>query len=242
MLVVSLKTNTTKARLFNNKLIKKLKLDEVYYEMKFMDVYDKFPKWLMFWTITFFFVLSLWTFNKGLYYSNITDNIKNLEYFKLNGVLFAVYGTIITIYLNLTNTIESTRLYHEKVDYEKKKNSWQLIEKWDSSTIMEARDFTREIKNKANQLSPNDLIKEIEESDKDVNNKHKNLKRSLISCYNFFETLKITMDKGLADKEMLKDSFKDIFIDMYDRFKPYTSKHKMTHCNNIIDKLYDEWK
>ena len=226
--------------ILDNRFIRKFKIDEIYYEMRFMDIYDKAPKWLLFYTITGFFICALFTFNRDM--SNKDSELEYIEYFKVNGILFAVYGTIVSIWLSLTKQLESTRLYHEKVINDRRNNSWKLMEKWDSDTIMEARDFTREIKARKNAITNDDLIKEIEESDVDESDKHKNLKRSLISCYNFFETLKTTMDNELSDKEMLKDSFQDVFVDIYTRFEPYTKKYKMTHNNNVVDKLYDEWK
>lgn len=80
------------------------------------------------------------------------------------------------------------------------KNVWEMVQKYDSSYLLEARDYSRRITHKSSQISDDELIQQI--------NDNEELRRSVIYLFNFWEVL-----YGLIKVDMVSASFaKSYFI------------------------------
>lgn len=198
-------------------------------------------KWIIFWIITTAFLISLFLLNGTTYGSYKEELVSYFEFFKINGIMFAIYGVVISSFWSISNSLENSLVLAMRTEFDRRTNSMKLFEKWDDNLLLEARDFTRELREKRSSISDNDLLKMIKESpDTD---KHKNLQRSLVVCFNYFELIYVSIQKDLVDESMLKGSFSFIFKDMYTRFKPWLENE--AHCNkdtkDILDKLFKSW-
>ncbi|ELR73835.1 hypothetical protein C900_01445 [Fulvivirga imtechensis AK7] len=198
-------------------------------------------KWTFFWLITSVFVLSLIFLNIDAFKRYDIEQVSYFEFFKINGVMFAIYGVVISSFWSLSNSLENSRTLNQRTEFDKNSNSMKFFEKWDDSLLVEARDFTRELREERKDISDNELLKRIDESPK--SDKHKNLKRSLVVCFNFYELMNVAIKNGMVNESLLRNSFKFIFIDMFDRFKPWLEDEK--HCNKDskkeLDELYKRW-
>ena len=97
--------------------------------------------------------------------------------------------------------------------------------------MMRARDFIRGIRDRRSQLSDEQIIAQIQENE--------DLKRSVITAFNFWQDVWIAITTGRANEPVLKQAFASAFVDMYCTFKHwldvYSSKNDPVLVQNISD-------
>ena len=189
-------------------------------------------KWVIFYCIIILCVLG------GI---GILINIKKtytgpdmtLEMVKTAFLILGGLGVILPTYLTVWQSLENNNIHEAKIAFDKNENAFRLIEKWEDATLLEARRFTRRIKDKKNALSNNDLIAEINGDEK--------LRESLITVFNYWEQVRISIEYGRANETLLQDAMDDIFLDMYVRFEPWILTRSQTYQNDA-KKLYLRWR
>ncbi len=139
------------------------------------------------------------------------------------------FAVVIATYINLISSLQ-------KIKFDKTENTFEYIERWDSALLKEARDFTRELKKEKHKLSEEEILKKIDEN--------KGLERSVITIFNFWQELYLSMIHGRVNGDLLKRSFANIYIDMFERFKPWIYKHKDYDPKGTedLEKLYKNWQ
>jgi hypothetical protein len=171
-----------------------------------------------------------------------------IERFKFFCLSLSGYGVLFSALLTSFNTMEATKNTIKanenttaSINFQKTENSFAYAVRFDSPSLKEARDITRELKRDRNAISNDELIQKIE----DQGENQKNLKRSVITMFNFFEEIYLSISHKRVDEDMLKEFFVDMYCDIYDRFKCWITNEKgymskMQQGN--LKKLYDLWQ
>lgn len=76
-------------------------------------------------------------------------------------ILFVGYGVCFTIYQFFTQKSDLATERKADKTFQQKVEAFRLVEKWDSSIILKARDYSREIKKARPKISDKKLIKDI---------------------------------------------------------------------------------
>ena len=137
----------------------------------------------------------------------ITDTI-NTFLLMLGG-----YGVLFSIMHNTESIIENNKQIEEKMKRDKIENTFQLLRAWDDEHLFKARKFTREIKDRRDTISNEDLIKSI--------NSDLELKQSTILVLNYIEHIRVSINHSRIDTQIFKNSLGATMIDIIDRFEPY---------------------
>jgi len=114
-------------------------------------------------------------------------------------------------YFNVYNSLESAQVISDRIQFDKTENSFKFIERWDGSSLKEARDYTREKFNHSASIAPNEFKNEIKSN--------KVLERSIITTFNFFDGMYISIYYNRVNEELLKKSFARTYCKMYEAFK-----------------------
>jgi hypothetical protein len=187
------------------------------------------------WTI-FFIIIVLWILGGiGLLMnirSTTTIEIRTLEMIKTSFIILGGLGVILPVYLNTWQSLENNKIYENKIEFDKIENSFKIIEKWDDASLLEARRYTRKIQQERNNISNNDLVTNIESNEK--------LKESVIMVFNYWEKVRLSIEHSRVDEKMIKEALDTVFIDMYERFKPWIEKGGDDYKKDI-EKLFKRW-
>jgi hypothetical protein len=131
-------------------------------------------KWWIFTGITVCYLISA----GGLVFVAIhSENAKPDEIAKIIFLGIGGLGVFLPLFLSVANAMESRA-------FEKIENTFELLTKWDDSSLFEARKYTRKIKQSKSSISDDDLIKEITSDEL--------LSQSIILVANYFLISKIT--------------------------------------------------
>ena len=162
------------------------------------------------------------------------------KYFELAKLVFlsiGAYGVITAAYFTVQNSLESAKNVTAKIDFDKIQNSMELTARWDTPVLNGARDFTRNILDTRRHIAPNELLSKI--------NSDKELKRSVITTFNFWEEMYLALSYKTVNENLLKTAFKDIYGIMYETFKIWIEndlgKDYPKMAENL-DKFYKRWQ
>lgn len=163
------------------------------------------------------------------------DSSKELELVKLIFLSIGAYGVITATYFTVQNSLESTKNIQAKIHFEKIQNSTKFIERWDGPSLTKARDFTREIKKSRPKISDEDFKKEISDN--------VDLKRSVITLFNFWEGMYLAIIHGNADGDLLESAFRDAYCSIYEHFKVWMEiiKNDNPEEEENLRKFYNLW-
>jgi hypothetical protein len=160
-----------------------------------------------------------------------SESDKLLELIKSGFLILGGLGVILPTYLNIWQSLENSKIIEERIEFDKVENAFRLIEKWDDNSLLKARQFTREIKNLRDSISNNELIKRVEGDAE--------LKQSVIMVFNYWEQIRLSIERGRVNESLIKSALACVFIDMYERFKPWINTNEEYRLD--IKKLYDRW-
>jgi len=198
-----------------------------------MEIYNIKNEYKIFYLITICWILGTigLTFNVDV----PQGSSKNLEIFKLVFLALGAYGAIAATYLNIYNSLESSKNIKDKIDFDKKENSFKFIKGWEDPSLKEARDLTRKILDEGHKISEEDLKMRIE-NDKD-------LRRSVISEFDFWEGMYLSIECKRVDENLLKKAFKDAYCRKYHRFGAWLKSVEKDYETTVghLKKLDDLW-
>lgn len=164
----------------------------------------------------------------GWYTYDITDPQKSpkaIEAIKIAFISIGGLSILIPAYLNVANarlTILNIQDQRRQMVLE---NTFRILERWDDSTLLAARKYTREIKDKENGLSPNDIIKHI--------NEDAELRQSVILLYNHFDLIRVSIEMKRVDIPILKDAISATILDICKRFEPWMNTQSQIHREHV---------
>lgn len=133
--------------------------------------------------------------------------------------------------------------YDYTISYQRTKNDNKLArseyfsELYDNEYLRKAREYTREQRSKNASMSADELITLI--------NNDKEFNASIIHTFNFWERIELSIAHDTADEMYLKSFFSDVFIDQFDRFKPWiesTCKNQNKNGYRKLHNLYERWR
>ncbi len=165
------------------------------------------------------------------------DTKTNFEAFKFFVISLGGYGVISSTFLNIWNAWEASKNINDKILFDKTENSFKYFERWDSQSLKEARDLTREIKKMKSTLSDDDLLEKIQAC--------KSTERSVITMFNFWEEIHKSIIADRVNSVILKEAFGGVYCDMYLRFKVWREEKNKNKDNaegmKALDDLNKLW-
>jgi hypothetical protein len=124
-------------------------------------------------------------------------------------------GVLFSALLRLYNSLEASINNQNKMKFDLTENSFKYMERWDSVLLKDARDLLREeITEISATLSENALVDRIKGTGKeDASGKAKqeNLLRSVITMFNFFEEMELSLQASRVNEEFIKRFCKDVY-------------------------------
>ena len=160
---------------------------------------------------------------------------KDFELVKLAFLSIGAYGVITATYFTVQNSLESAKNVKAKIDFDKTENSVKFIERWDSPSLNEARDFTRDILEKRQQIAASDLLNKINSNEK--------LKKSVITTFNFWEGMYLAISHENVNEILLKSAFRDNYCIMYETFKIWIGEMGKEYPETAenLEKIHKRW-
>lgn len=199
-------------------------------------------KWIILIILTVLWVTM--TIIYSIFFLSIPANeSKPYEIAKFIALSISAFGVLFSTLLSSFNSLESSQNNVERIEFDRSENSFAYIEKWDSSSLKDARDMTRKIKKEQNKLSPEELCKRIEgpfETQEEIKDQE-NLKRSVITMFNFFEGIYLAIEKNRVDASVLSRAFGSTYCNIFERFKPWIEKYGHKMQVESLKKLYTMW-
>ena len=139
-------------------------------------------------------------------------------------------------YFNVCNSLESAQVIKERIKFDQTENSFEFIERWDGPSLKEARGYARD-EVKKRDSTPSDKLKSDIES-------NQNLEMSVITTFNFFEGMYISIHHNRVNEELLLKSFAIVYCAMHETFKFWIDSQDEVfkkHVNKFYS-LCHEWK
>lgn len=142
-----------------------------------------------------------------------TDTTRAFEEVKFIYLSLTAFGILFSVLLTSFNSLEATANVQERIKFDRVENAFAYMHRWDTDPLKGARDFTRTIRQEQDSLSPQQLRERIS-GDKD-------LERSVIVMFNFFEELELSIRANRVDAGVLLAAFRNVYMDIYERFRPW---------------------
>lgn len=125
----------------------------------------------------------------------------------------SAFGVLFSVLLSSFNSLEASIYNQDKVKFDRTENSFKYMERWDAPSLKEARDLLRELVTEKNKLSANEVVVRIEGND--------NEKRSVITMFNFFEEIELSLQASRCNDGYITQFFKYPYLKVYDMFLPW---------------------
>ncbi len=154
-------------------------------------------------------ITTLWIIGAGGFYYK-TQNLETL-FLAINA-----FAVLIAVYIGALNAMKNTEYKKEEIEFRKTENAFIFLERWDSDLLKQARDFTREIKKEQHNLSPQQILKQIESN--------QDLERSVITIFNFFQDIYLSINHKRVNNSVLKRAFAEVYPSILTRFRPWINK------------------
>lgn len=145
----------------------------------------------------------------------------------------SAFGVLFSALLSSFNSLEASLNIQDKIEFDKTENSFAYMLRWDSPSLKEARDETRRIKKIKDDISTNDLLKRISEDE--------SLERSVITMFNFFEEIYLSIRTCRVNDNLLKEVFADLYKNIHERFKEWINQNIVGPQKSNLDNLYEIW-
>jgi len=163
------------------------------------------------------------------------NSSRSFEIVKLLFLSIGGYGVVMATYFNIYNSLENTQYIKDQINFTKTENSFRFMERWDSPSLKQARDFTREVKKERSKISDDELRNRI------LNDKE--LERSVITAFNYWEEIYMSIQHKRVNEDVLKKAFDSTYCDMYDRFKVWIDSYEKNDPEGYtqLANLYRLW-
>jgi len=189
-------------------------------------------KWYFFVVFTILWLVgtTVYSFNYIVVPDGSTYRFECVKFIFLS---ISAFGVLFSTVLSSYNSLESTSNIKDKIAFDKTENSFAYMLRWDSDSLKEARDETRRIKKNVDEVSPRDLLANIsgEES----------LERSVITMFNFFEEIHLSIQEKRVNEKILKQAFAGVYIDIYWRFKGWIDANITGEQKKNLEGLNTLW-
>ena len=180
----------------------------------------------------------LWLIGTGIYaWQFITVPEGSSHGFEATKFVFtsiSAFGVLFSVLLTSFNSLEASLNVQDRIAFDRIENSFEYMRRWDSSALRDARDETRRIRKQQDRLSPDDIISRINSND--------DLERSVITMFNFFEEIELSIQKDRVDKPSLQKAFGSLYVPIHDRFKTWIKTGSDSSQRQNLESLRDRWR
>lgn len=151
------------------------------------------------------------------------------ETVKFVSLSISAFGVLFSALLSSFNSLEASMNNQDKVKFDRTENSLKYMERWDAPTLKEARDLLRELAQIKSRLSDDGLVDRIVGRDSETPNEKNPLTTSVITMFNFFEEIELSLQASRCDDDFIKRYFKDIYTKIYDVLLPWLNSDRHKH-------------
>ena len=167
---------------------------------------------------------------------------RSFETIKFVFLSISAFGVLFSSLLASFNSLESTANLHDRIEFDRIENSFDYILQWDSPSLKDARDWTRKIEAEKNRLSPDELCSRIEGTEpRHITDEQRNLQRSVITMFNYFEALELSIKANRVSEQYLRMAFAVPFQSIYNRFSPWVVRHLNQDQQDNLKSLSKRW-
>lgn len=140
----------------------------------------------------------------------------SVETIKVIFIMLGGLGIILPTYLNIWQSLETARLLDDEARRSRIENTFSILAKWDDKSLLDARRFTRELKDQHNELSANQLKERIKSTPE--------LRESAILLFNYFELIRISIEHDRVAQSIIKETLGPVAVDICKRFDPWVQE------------------
>lgn len=164
--------------------------------------------------------------------AGIAGAAPSIETIKIVFIMLGGLGVILPTYLNVWQSVETANLLDDQVKRHRIENTIKLLEKWDDKSLFDARRFTRELGDKQDSLSPEQIRRQIIENG--------DLRQSVILLFNYFEFVRISIETDRVDSMIVREQLGQVFSDIYNRCQPWITTRPQQYQDDLkkLDKLF----
>jgi hypothetical protein len=152
----------------------------------------------------------------------------------------SAFGVLFSTLLASFNSLEASQNIQDRIKFDRIENAFEYMRRWDSPSLKEARDWTRKIAREPSRLSPDELCRRIE-GDGGEEASGQDLKRSVITMFNFFEEIELSIQAQRVDADILKKAFDIPYAAIYDRFRPWIDRYSNPSQQGNLKQLGRRW-
>jgi len=171
----------------------------------------------------------------GFIYGKVHDDIENIKIILLS---LGGFGVVSATLLNIWNSWDASSNVLSQIKFAQIDNSFKYLERWESEPLKSARNLTRKIKKEKLRTTDEELLKHITEDEE--------LERSVITMFNFWESMYYAIEKKRVDEDILREAFSDTYCDIRDRFGVWLKDIEEKQINikglKALNNLYKKWK
>lgn len=160
-------------------------------------------------------------------YSAVDPSSANrvVETIKILFIMLGGLGVILPTYLNVWQSMEASKIMEDAGRKRIIENTFDLFEKWDDKALFDARKFSRELKERCMDLSPNQLVEEVRKSPE--------LKQSVVLLFNYFELVRMSIEYERVDRTVVKEYFSRTLLDICGRFAPWVQEQSASFQRDV---------
>lgn len=158
-----------------------------------------------------------------------------LETIKTAFLVLGGLGVILPTYFNVWQSIENNTVLREQVAWNKKENSFHMIEKWDHEQFVKARKYGRELAENSKKIALDTIMAKVA-ADAD-------LRQSMICVVNYLDEIRISILANRIDENLVRYSLESSFFYTFQTFQTWLQKESKLQPGFYEDahKLYIRW-
>jgi hypothetical protein len=162
------------------------------------------------------------------------ESTRLFETVKFVALSVSAFGVLFSALLSSFNSLEATANVQDRIQFDRVENSFEFVRRWDSAVLKEARDWTRRVKKEEQSLSPDDLRSKIRSDE--------TLERSVITMFNFFEELELSVQQNRVDAKVLERAFATTYRSIHQRFSPWIESNIDAVQKGHLQQLRNRWR
>lgn len=184
-------------------------------------------KWWLLIVFVILYVCGIIGVGMHTYAATPTDKelVPSVEAVKIVFIMLGGLGVILPTYLNVWQSLEAAKITQDQVERNRIENTFRLLERWDDKLYLDARNFTRELKDEHHNLSATQIKERIKESPA--------LRQSVILLFNYFDSIRVSIESDRVCKKIMREQLATTYIDIHDRFKPWIETCPQEHQNHL---------
>jgi len=171
-----------------------------------------------------------------------TGSSRSFETAKFAFLSISAFGVLFSTLLTSFNSVEATSNVNDKMAFDRTENAFDYIARWEAPALKDARDWTRRMASERNTLSPDDLCRRITGKPPGTPSPdQQSLQRSVITMFNFFEELELSINYARVEEPVLRRAFAETYHSIYSRFLPWIEQEISREQQALLKSLDKRW-